>query len=61
MDPRIARLKTVKDCENFAKNALERGFPELQQKPANGVCNFEPKPTVPAPLLRKNALRHLRI
>jgi hypothetical protein len=29
MDPRIARLKTVKGCDNFAKNALERGFPEL--------------------------------
>jgi hypothetical protein len=29
MDSRIARLKTVKDCENFAKNALERGFPGL--------------------------------
>ena len=29
MDPRIARLKTVNDCENFAKNALERGFPGL--------------------------------
>jgi hypothetical protein len=29
MDARIARLKTVKDCENFAKNALERGFPGL--------------------------------
>jgi len=29
MDPRIARLKTVKDCENFAKNAVERGFPGL--------------------------------
>jgi hypothetical protein len=29
MDPRIARLKTVKDCLNFAKNAVERGFPEL--------------------------------
>ena len=29
MDSRIARLKTVKECENFAKNALERGFPDL--------------------------------
>ena len=29
MDPRVARLKTVKDCENFARNALERGSPEL--------------------------------
>lgn len=29
MDPRIARLKTAKDCKNFATNALERGFPEL--------------------------------
>lgn len=29
MDPRVARLKTVEDCENFAKNATERGHPEL--------------------------------
>ncbi len=29
MDPRIKRLKSVKECENFAKNAVEHGFPQL--------------------------------
>jgi hypothetical protein len=29
MDPRVARLKTVADCENFAENALARGAPAL--------------------------------
>lgn len=29
MDPRAAKLKTPKECEIFAKNARERGAPEL--------------------------------
>lgn len=29
MDPRVAKLKTVKECENFAKNASDRNHPEL--------------------------------
>jgi hypothetical protein len=29
MDQRIAKLKTVAECETFAANALERGAPEL--------------------------------
>jgi len=28
-DPRVARLASVDDCESFAVNARERGFPEL--------------------------------
>lgn len=29
MDRRIAALNTVKKCENFASNALDRGRPDL--------------------------------
>lgn len=29
MDPRVAKLKTVEECENFAKNASDREHPEL--------------------------------
>lgn len=29
MDPRVARLKTIAECETFAQNARERGAPEL--------------------------------
>src|SRR5689334_2083107 len=29
MDSRISRLTTIEECENFAKNALARGFPDL--------------------------------
>ena len=29
MDTRIAKLKTPEECANFAKNALDRGHPEL--------------------------------
>lgn len=29
MDPRVAKLKTPKECETFAKNARERGGPQL--------------------------------
>lgn len=29
MDPRVAKLKPVEECENFAKNTSERGHPEL--------------------------------
>lgn len=29
MDPRIAKLKTLEECENFAKNARDRGAPQL--------------------------------
>jgi len=29
MDPRVAKLKTVEDCEVFATNARERDAPEL--------------------------------
>ncbi len=32
MDDRVARLKTVADCQQFAKNAAERGFPELVEQ-----------------------------
>lgn len=32
MDERIKRLDTVKKCENFAKNAAERGRPDLAQE-----------------------------
>lgn len=29
MDPRVARLKTIQQCEAFAKNASDRGSPHL--------------------------------
>ena len=29
MDPRVAKLKTIAECETFAHNARERGAPEL--------------------------------
>ncbi len=29
MDPRVARIKTVADCESFSVNAKARGAPEL--------------------------------
>lgn len=29
MDPRVQNLKTINECETFAKNARERGAPEL--------------------------------
>ncbi len=29
MDPRVAKLKTVAECDIFATNARERGFPDL--------------------------------
>lgn len=29
MDPRVAKLKTPLECETFAKNARERGAPQL--------------------------------
>lgn len=29
MDPRVSRLKTLVECANFAKNARDRGAPEL--------------------------------
>jgi hypothetical protein len=32
VDERIKRLDTVKKCENFAKNAAERGRPDLAQE-----------------------------
>ena len=32
MDARVAGLKTLKDCELFAKNVLERNRPDLAQK-----------------------------
>lgn len=32
MDPRVAKLKTPKDCETFAKNARERGAPHLAEE-----------------------------
>lgn len=32
VDERIARLKTLEDCEQFAKNVLERNRPDLAQK-----------------------------
>jgi hypothetical protein len=32
MDPRVAKLKTPQDCETFAKNARERGGPQLAEQ-----------------------------
>jgi len=32
MDPRVAKLKTPKDCETFAKNARDRGAPHLAEE-----------------------------
>ncbi len=32
MDERVARLKTPAECEEFAKNVMERGRPELAQQ-----------------------------
>jgi hypothetical protein len=32
MDPRVAKLKTPQDCETFAKNARERGAPQLAEQ-----------------------------
>jgi len=32
MDERVLRLKTPEDCERFAKNAIERGRPDLAQE-----------------------------
>ena len=32
VDPRVAALETPKDCEVFAKNAAERGRPDLAQQ-----------------------------
>jgi hypothetical protein len=32
MDERISKLKTPQDCERFAKNATERGRPDLAQE-----------------------------
>ena len=32
MDERVAKLKTLEDCEHFAKNVLERNRPDLAQK-----------------------------
>jgi len=29
MDPRVAKLRSPAECESFAKNARERGVPEL--------------------------------
>jgi len=31
MDERVKKIKTTKGCENFAKNAKERGHPDLAQ------------------------------
>jgi hypothetical protein len=31
MDQRVAKLKTVAECKEFAKNALERGAPDLAE------------------------------
>jgi hypothetical protein len=31
-DGRVARLTTVAECEQFAKNAEERGFPEIAEQ-----------------------------
>ena len=32
MDPRVAKLTTPEDCESFAKNADERGFPLIAEE-----------------------------
>lgn len=32
MDPRVVRLKTIVDCDNFAANARDRGAPELVEQ-----------------------------
>src|SRR5678816_1983250 len=32
MDERVARLTTVAECQQFAKNATERGFPDLAEQ-----------------------------
>ena len=32
MDPRVEKLKTVSDCENFAVNAIERDAPALAEQ-----------------------------
>ena len=32
MDPRVAKLKTPQECETFAKNARERGAPQLAEE-----------------------------
>lgn len=32
MDPRVARLKSTVDCQNFAENAIARGLPELAEQ-----------------------------
>lgn len=32
MDERVQKLKTPEDCERFAKNATERGRPDLAQE-----------------------------
>jgi len=32
MDERVKKLKTPEDCERFAKNAAERGRPDLAQE-----------------------------
>ncbi|WP_276316696.1 hypothetical protein [Halomonas flagellata] len=32
MDARVEKLKTVEECERFARNARERGHPELAQE-----------------------------
>lgn len=32
MDPRVLKLRTPKDCEQFAKNVSERGRPDLAQE-----------------------------
>lgn len=32
MDPRVARLQTIADCESFATNAQIRGAPELAEQ-----------------------------
>jgi hypothetical protein len=32
MDPRVTKLRTPQDCETFAKNARDRGFPQLAEE-----------------------------
>lgn len=32
MDARVEKLKTVEECERFARNARERGYPDLAQE-----------------------------
>lgn len=32
MDPRVEKLKTVEECERFARNARDRGYPALAQE-----------------------------